>query len=512
MKRTAVALVLVAGLGGCMAVDKGPDMAGPICSGNCGPGYGPPPIPGVQGAWGQSVPVLPPYSAPMNARVAHYMMYQSVPLSAVQMQALSQPAAGPSSGVVQASANVPQGGVPGMAVPPGGLLTPPGMPMGPGMVSPGKGPMLPGNPMMAASGPMPPPGAMPLGPPPRFAVARTQVRFVRPSGMKISWFTQGPDGKPSYAVAPIETPGRYNFLQAAIYRLKLSGIEGRPGLELYPTLEVVPTNPKTEAFLAHNAVPVEFTAEDFDQVAAGNYLVKVIYLPDPAYQELAATGTGEIISTRLEPGADPIKEALRRGSILLVIKMGNIDQEAPNTPPIDAPGAHGPPGPHGAPPMLPPSGLPSFAPGMGGPAHGPGPMIPYTGMPSPMGPGGPMMGPGGPMPHGFPPFGVQGDYPGGMPMAPMGPMPPAAPQGPAAPPTPAPGGAHPGPLSKAVENNAIRLTSGSDPGMPGRPMWAPGPLTQPAPASGPQLPAGASQLPVPPTPAGLASQDLSGKR
>ena len=34
------------------------------------------------------VTVAPPYNAPMNARMAHYMMNQSVPLNAVQLQAL----------------------------------------------------------------------------------------------------------------------------------------------------------------------------------------------------------------------------------------------------------------------------------------------------------------------------------------------------------------------------------------------------------------------------------------
>jgi hypothetical protein len=67
--------------------------------------------------------------------------------------------------------------------------------------------------------------------------------------------------------------------------------------------------------------------------------VKVIYLPDPQFQETAATGTGceEIVSSPLEPGVDPIAEAHRRGSILLIIRMGNIDLEAPNTPAMDAP-------------------------------------------------------------------------------------------------------------------------------------------------------------------------------
>jgi hypothetical protein len=216
-----------------------------------------------------------------------------------------------------------------------------------------------------------PPGAVPAvgalpghGPGP-FAPQRSSVRFVRPSGMRVTWFTQGPDGKPSFSSTPIEAPGRYNFLQAAIYRLKLSNIEGRPGLDVYPTLEVVPTNPRTEAFLAHSAVPIEFSNEDFDQVAAGNYVVKVIYLPAPQFQELAATAPDEIVSTRLEPGQDPIVEAQRRGSILLVLRMGNIDLEAPNTPPMNAPGPLGPI-PHGP-----------IGPGV------PGPMVPYGLIPAP---------------------------------------------------------------------------------------------------------------------------------
>src|SRR5207237_1711348 len=142
----------------------------------------------------------------------------------------------------------------------------------------------------------------------------------------------------------LETPGRYNFMQAAIYRLKLSDIPNRPGVELYPTLEVVPTNHRTSTFLAHSAVPVSFTEEDFDQVAAGNFVVKVIYLPDPQFQDLAVPGPDELVSTRLEPGVDPIVEAQRRGTILAIVRIGNIDLEAPNSPSMDAPNPYANPG------------------------------------------------------------------------------------------------------------------------------------------------------------------------
>jgi hypothetical protein len=275
---------------------------------------------------------------------------------------------------------------PGM---PGGMMTlpPTGVPMaGPGMIPPGA---------VAAAGAMTGAGV------PRFPTQRTQVRFLSPSGMQVAWFTVGPAGQPTYSESAIEVPGRYNFAQGAIYRLKLTNVEGQGNLEFYPTLEVVPANPRTEAFLAHSSVPVAFTKEDFRQVAAGNYLVKVIYLPSPAFQDLAVVAPGEIVSTQLEPGANPITEACRRGDILLIIRMGNMLQELPNSPAINAPSPFGAPiDPHG------------MAPGPMGPVP-PGQVMPFM-TPNPI------MGPGGPMASvpGLPPAG--GPVPG-MPAAQPGP-------------------------------------------------------------------------------------------
>ncbi len=59
-------------------------------------------------------------------------------------------------------------------------------------------------------------------------------------------------------------------------------------------------------------------------------MTKVIYLPDPKYQELAISGVETLVSTRLEPGVDPILEADKRGTILLIVRLGAIDLEMPN--------------------------------------------------------------------------------------------------------------------------------------------------------------------------------------
>jgi hypothetical protein len=92
---------------------------------------------------------------------------------------------------------------------------------------------------------------------------------------------------------------------------------------LYPTLEVVRATPRAAEHLAHNSVPLRLSDDDFKQVVdSKSYLVKAIYLPHPQFQE-----GGETASIQLEPGQDALREATRRGEILLILRLGNIDKE-----------------------------------------------------------------------------------------------------------------------------------------------------------------------------------------
>ena len=173
----------------------------------------------------------------------------------------------------------------------------------------------------------PGPGVLPPSLPPAMipvAMPTVQVLFAKPEGMQVRWDVGGVG---TFDSTPLIVPGRQNFPQNGIYRLKITALGGREGVELYPTLEIGPTTPRTEAFLAHNAIPIQFTEEDLDQVLAGNFVTKVIYLPDPEFQELALAGVETLVSTRLDPGVDPITEADRRGAILAVIRLGNKDVE-----------------------------------------------------------------------------------------------------------------------------------------------------------------------------------------
>jgi hypothetical protein len=184
------------------------------------------------------------------------------------------------------------------------------------------------------------------------ANGRASIKFTGPAGMNVTWQTPGGGFNPE--ASGLTAPTEYNFLQGQVYRLRLTSIlPNHPGRSFYPTLEVASANPKTLTFLAHSCVPITFTNDDFDHAVAGNLVVKVVYLPDRDNQDfLTIAGAEEVNSTRLEPGLDPVAEAQRKGSILAIIRLGNIDLENKSSPGMAAP----PPGgfmPPGGPMMMP---------------------------------------------------------------------------------------------------------------------------------------------------------------
>ncbi len=106
-----------------------------------------------------------------------------------------------------------------------------------------------------------------------------QIRFVGPppGGMRVDYHVSR-DGR--FSRRPLVTPVRIDFPQPGVYRLRLTHVPGHEGVTLYPTLEIAPATPRSEAFLAHSAIVVEFTERDIAQAVAGRFVTKVIHLPE----------------------------------------------------------------------------------------------------------------------------------------------------------------------------------------------------------------------------------------
>lgn len=355
MKRTATTLALLAGFGGgCTSPDGSTRTAGP----KFGTVTRPATIPGVQGPGGEPVGMTAARGAMPTGEKKGFMTAGGKATDGQVVRAHLPGGYTADAGVAQVNHNGAGG------PPPGGILPVPGM-----------GP--PGA--VAAVGALVPPFRAPA------TNQRTSVRFTGPAGMKITW--QLPTGGFNDEGSGLTAPKEYNFVQGQVYRLRLTQVlPNFPGRTFYPTLEVAPATPRTTTFLAHASVPLTFTDEDFRQAADGNLVVKVIYLPDPTFQDFAAVaGAEEIVSTRLEPGADPVAEAQRRGTILAVIRLGNIDLENRSSPTMTAmPGSlMGPPGvimppPAGA--VAPPAGaaVPPGGASLLAPAAPTGPLAPGT--------------------------------------------------------------------------------------------------------------------------------------
>lgn len=117
-------------------------------------------------------------------------------------------------------------------------------------------------------------------------------------------------------------PKRVNLASGETHFFTLSEIQtSYPGVSLPGSIELKKVIEQAEAYLHHNVVPVQFTEEDIEHCISKNSVIKVIYVPNPT-QAGEAFGTPEVIvSTRLDPGLDPIAEAERRGTVMAVIRL-----------------------------------------------------------------------------------------------------------------------------------------------------------------------------------------------
>jgi hypothetical protein len=120
-------------------------------------------------------------------------------------------------------------------------------------------------------------------------------------------------------------------------RFRVSSFAGRGNVRPIVTVEASPLDPKISTFLLHNNVPLRFTDEDFDQLASGAAVTKVLYLPD----DLSSAGEDLVettVSSRLEPGLDPVAEAKKRGTVIAVVRMAMRAELTPAKPPAEKPG------------------------------------------------------------------------------------------------------------------------------------------------------------------------------
>ena len=159
----------------------------------------------------------------------------------------------------------------------------------------------------AAQQPLPERGPSPL----------LYVRFAGPTGMRATFYQGRPEGR------TFDAPVVVGLRPGYLYRIQLAGFADRPGLAVYPTLEVrgslsLTSHVRASAFPA----PVVITDADLRAAVAGTLVTKVIYLEDPDKAAPSSAPPGRPPETDVPPSRDPLDEARAFGRPMLVVRLG----------------------------------------------------------------------------------------------------------------------------------------------------------------------------------------------
>jgi uncharacterized repeat protein (TIGR01451 family) len=116
----------------------------------------------------------------------------------------------------------------------------------------------------------------------------------------------------------------FGFRPGYRYRLQLSNIPGRPGTSLYPVVEVYGSLvPRNGLNYWEFPAPVAFSETDLARAAAGDHVVKIVYLEDPKKAIPAAATPDKPIELNEDTTEFALKTARENGRVVAIVTLGD---------------------------------------------------------------------------------------------------------------------------------------------------------------------------------------------
>lgn len=147
------------------------------------------------------------------------------------------------------------------------------------------------------------------------------VRFQGPAGAVVE--VLGPSSEP----APLgdgQGLGTFGLRVGTAYQLRVTNLPERPGVELFPTIEVVGHLHRPATIDAgKHPIRVQLTDDDIEDVLEhGRMVTHVIYLEDPEQALPLHLPKGEVPMTTISPAEDPLKVAAALGRPMAILRLG----------------------------------------------------------------------------------------------------------------------------------------------------------------------------------------------
>ncbi len=141
------------------------------------------------------------------------------------------------------------------------------------------------------------------------------VRIELPGGGEVSFFSGSAETEAT------ATPAQVSIIVGPVYRFRISNLPELPGVDLYPTIELV-DRLHPPAGRAHEfPIPIEITPEEIEIALQDRLVTKVIYLEQP---DLAAPQTccDPMPVSDFAPCVNLLQVADQRGRVMAILRLG----------------------------------------------------------------------------------------------------------------------------------------------------------------------------------------------
>lgn len=170
-----------------------------------------------------------------------------------------------------------------------------------------------------------PPGAIgrhrllrggPLSPYNPLATYTQPVRLRVPQGTKVAPAAAGfAEGQAGDLLVGLQIGG--------VYRFRVTELPNHPGVEVFPTVELVDRLHPPPGKLLEFPVPIELTANELVLAAQGKFVTRIIYIEDPQLADaIARTPDQQQPWLEAAAGEDPLLLAQQLGRPIAILRMG----------------------------------------------------------------------------------------------------------------------------------------------------------------------------------------------
>jgi hypothetical protein len=152
------------------------------------------------------------------------------------------------------------------------------------------------------------------------------VRVELPSEGVVSVYSATPQ-----PLAMIAAPAQFSVSAGHLYRLRISDMPEFPGVEIFPSIEILDRLHPPHGAAANYPIPIVLTQADLRDAVAGALVTRVIYLENPRLAAAVDPLRRESPHT-VDPTRNALQEADQMGRAMIIVRIGGRIPSDPNLP------------------------------------------------------------------------------------------------------------------------------------------------------------------------------------